>query len=352
MRIGLIGAGPHRRLPRADPVTDCRRSTSLVVTDAVPGRRATGRGAVRRRGRADARRACSPRASTASSSPPPTDAHPDLILAARRAGIPMFCEKPRRRPGRRRPSRCATARGQRRRRSRSATRAGSTPPSAAARADVAAASSAACTPCGRRRWTRRRRRRRTSRGSGGIFRDCAIHDFDAVRWVTGQEVVEVYAAGTNQGVDYIEAGRRRRVRHRASSPSTTAPSPSSPTAVTTPAATTSAWSCTAARTASRRAWTTACRCARPSPGVTFPARHAVATSSWTASPDAFRAELAAFTEVVAGNRPSPCTIDDGARGVARSPRPPRAPGRAPAGARRRGPLTQKGRRSRPPQVHP
>ena len=43
------------------------------------------------------------------------------------------------------------------------------------------------------------------RGSGGIFNDCAIHDFDSVRYVTGQEVVEVYAAGSNQGVDYIEA---------------------------------------------------------------------------------------------------------------------------------------------------
>ena len=26
--------------------------------------------------------------------------------------------------------------------------------------------------------------------SGGIFRNCAVHDFDAVRWVTGQEVIE------------------------------------------------------------------------------------------------------------------------------------------------------------------
>jgi myo-inositol 2-dehydrogenase/D-chiro-inositol 1-dehydrogenase len=31
--------------------------------------------------------------------------------------------------------------------------------------------------------------------SGGIFRDLHIHDFDAVRFVTGQEVVEVYADG-------------------------------------------------------------------------------------------------------------------------------------------------------------
>lgn len=32
--------------------------------------------------------------------------------------------------------------------------------------------------------------------SGGIFRDCSVHDFDAVRWVTGQEVVQVHAVGS------------------------------------------------------------------------------------------------------------------------------------------------------------
>jgi myo-inositol 2-dehydrogenase/D-chiro-inositol 1-dehydrogenase len=36
-------------------------------------------------------------------------------------------------------------------------------------------------------------------GSGGIFRDCAVHDFDVLRWITGQNAVEVYATGTNQG---------------------------------------------------------------------------------------------------------------------------------------------------------
>ena len=31
--------------------------------------------------------------------------------------------------------------------------------------------------------------------SGGIFRDFSIHDFDVIRWLTGSEVVEVYADG-------------------------------------------------------------------------------------------------------------------------------------------------------------
>jgi myo-inositol 2-dehydrogenase/D-chiro-inositol 1-dehydrogenase len=36
-------------------------------------------------------------------------------------------------------------------------------------------------------------------GSGGIFRDCAVHDFDVLNWITGQRAVEVYATGTVQG---------------------------------------------------------------------------------------------------------------------------------------------------------
>ena len=37
------------------------------------------------------------------------------------------------------------------------------------------------------------------KGSGGIFRDCAVHDFDVIRWITGQNVVDVYATGSVQG---------------------------------------------------------------------------------------------------------------------------------------------------------
>jgi myo-inositol 2-dehydrogenase/D-chiro-inositol 1-dehydrogenase len=37
------------------------------------------------------------------------------------------------------------------------------------------------------------------RVSGGFFRDTLVHDFDMVRWVTGREVVEVYATGSDAG---------------------------------------------------------------------------------------------------------------------------------------------------------
>ncbi len=43
--------------------------------------------------------------------------------------------------------------------------------------------------------------------SGGLFRDCSIHDCDIVRFVTGREVVSVYAAGANKGAAFFrEAG--------------------------------------------------------------------------------------------------------------------------------------------------
>jgi myo-inositol 2-dehydrogenase / D-chiro-inositol 1-dehydrogenase len=39
--------------------------------------------------------------------------------------------------------------------------------------------------------------------SGGIFRDLHIHDFDAIRFVSGEEVVEVYAAGSALGAPWF-----------------------------------------------------------------------------------------------------------------------------------------------------
>ena len=40
-------------------------------------------------------------------------------------------------------------------------------------------------------------------GSGGIFRDLHIHDFDAVRFVTCQDVIEVYADGAVRETDWF-----------------------------------------------------------------------------------------------------------------------------------------------------
>jgi myo-inositol 2-dehydrogenase/D-chiro-inositol 1-dehydrogenase len=37
--------------------------------------------------------------------------------------------------------------------------------------------------------------------SGGFFRDCSVHDFDSIRWITGQEVRSVYGVGTVRGED-------------------------------------------------------------------------------------------------------------------------------------------------------
>ena len=43
--------------------------------------------------------------------------------------------------------------------------------------------------------------------SGGIYRDCHIHDFDILRWVTGREAETVYATGSNRGEAFFaEAG--------------------------------------------------------------------------------------------------------------------------------------------------
>ncbi|MCT7354500.1 Gfo/Idh/MocA family oxidoreductase [Streptomyces sp. 15-116A] len=43
--------------------------------------------------------------------------------------------------------------------------------------------------------------------SGGLYRDTLIHDFDILRWVTGREVADVYAAGSDAGpAMFREAG--------------------------------------------------------------------------------------------------------------------------------------------------
>ena len=147
------------------------------------------------------------------------------------------------------------------------------------------------------------------RGSGGIFNDCSIHDFDAVRFVTGQEVVEVYAAGTNQGVDYIEA----------------AGDAESVTSILTMSGGTLAvvsnsrsngrghdvrLEALGSKDSVAAGFDDRLPLRSADPAVTFPSG-----APWNffmdRFADAFRAELTAFIEVVAGTRPSPCTLQDG-----------------------------------------
>jgi myo-inositol 2-dehydrogenase/D-chiro-inositol 1-dehydrogenase len=39
--------------------------------------------------------------------------------------------------------------------------------------------------------------------SGGLFRDCGVHDFDIIRWVSGREVTEVSVLGANRGEQFF-----------------------------------------------------------------------------------------------------------------------------------------------------
>lgn len=39
--------------------------------------------------------------------------------------------------------------------------------------------------------------------SGGLFRDCGVHDFDIIRWVSGREVTEVFVLGANRGEQFF-----------------------------------------------------------------------------------------------------------------------------------------------------
>ena len=145
--------------------------------------------------------------------------------------------------------------------------------------------------------------------SGGIFHDCAVHDFDSIRWATGQEVVEVVAVGTTQGVDYIEA----------------AGDVETATTVLTLSSGTIAVVSNTRRNG--RGHDVRLELLGSEDSVSaglderLPLRSADATVRFPSGrpwhffmdrfADAFRAELGAFTDVVAGTRTSPCTVHDG-----------------------------------------
>ncbi|WP_405774636.1 Gfo/Idh/MocA family oxidoreductase [Streptomyces sp. NBC_01538] len=303
MRIGILGLGRIGAF-HAETLSGLDAVDSLVVSDPFA---AAAKTAAERFG---AQVADSPEALLAAGVDgivvaAATDAHPALILAAVEAGVPVFCEKPVARTMAEgvavlnavKDSGVEIQIGYQRRfdagfsAARDAVRSGElgflhsvrsttldpAPPPAAY---IAA--------------------------SGGIFRDCSVHDFDIIRWVTGREVTEVYAVGGNRGADYIkEAGD----------------------ADTTGAILTLDDGTIAVVSNSRHnargydvrmdlhgfkdSISVGLEDKLPlrsvEPGVTFPAGvpHDFFMDRFV---PAYRAELTAFTEVVAGNRTSPCTV--------------------------------------------
>ncbi len=144
--------------------------------------------------------------------------------------------------------------------------------------------------------------------SGGIFRDCAVHDFDTVRWVTGREAVEVYAIGSARGdALFAELGdvatAQVLVTFDDGATAVVSNTRYNPSGYDVRLELHGTVASVAA------GWSESTPFRNLEPGATWPSG-----KPWTffmdRLADAFVAELTAFTDVVAGRRPSPCTVDD------------------------------------------
>ena len=134
----------------------------------------------------------------------PTDAHARHIEAAVRLGVPIFCEK---------PVALDIASTER---ANAAAKSAGVPVHigfqrrfdaayAAARERLAAGKIGELRRVHMHTLDQAPAAREFLAASGGIFTDCLIHDFDALRWVTGREVEEVFAFGTDLGLpDFVD----------------------------------------------------------------------------------------------------------------------------------------------------
>jgi len=305
MRLGLIGLGRigafHARTLAALPAVE-----SLVVCDAAP---ALAKQVAERLG---AQAVDSPDALLSAGVDgvviaAATDAHPSLMRAALVAKVPVFCEKP-----------LARTAAESVMVQRLVDDAGvSVQVGYPRRFDAGFIAARAAVASGELGWLHTVRSTTLDpapppaayiAASGGIFRDCSVHDFDAIRWVTGQEVVEVYATGSNQGEDFFaEVGDADTAAALLTLADGTLAVVSNtrynPRGYDVRLEVHGSADSIAVGLDNRLPLRSV------EPGVTFPAGvpHSFFMDRFA---DAFRAELAAFTEVVAGRRSSPCTVAD------------------------------------------
>src|SRR3954452_22315478 len=323
MRIGLIGLGRIGAF-HAETLSSLSSVTSLVVTDAVPE---AIHSVVEKYG---AEAVDTPEQLLASGVDgvvvaAATDAHPELIVAATDAGAPVFCEKP---VARTMAEGVAIAR-------RVADAGVPIQIGYPRRFDPGFTAIRQAIASGELGWVHTVRSTTLDPAppppaylavSGGIFRDCGVHDFDAVRWVTGREVVEVYATGSDRGdpgfaelgdvafaatVLTLDDGARAVVsnsRYNARGHDVRLEVHGSDDSIAA-GAETLGWGVRAPDDSIAAGLDDKLPLRSAQPVVTFPGGEPY-VFFMDRFADAFRAELAAFTEVVGGKRPSPCTIED------------------------------------------
>jgi len=306
MRIGLIGTGRIGAF-HASTLAALPAVTGIVVHDADEGsaRRVAEQTGARYAGDLDGLLGAGLDGVVVAA---PTTFHAELILAAQRAGLPTFCEKPVAGTLAETDAVLAALEGD----------GGGVPLQIGfqRRFDAGYLAVREAVAEGRLGWTHTLRACTSDPApphpgyipsSGGIFRDCSVHDYDIIRWVTGREVTEVYATGANRGEDFFAAA---------------GDVDTAVSLLTLDDGTLASCSATRYNGAGYDVRLEVCGSKGTlAAGLTDQAPLTSAEgAAWPAGTpyggfmerfqDAYRAELTAFTEVVAGARPSPCTGQD------------------------------------------
>jgi myo-inositol 2-dehydrogenase/D-chiro-inositol 1-dehydrogenase len=306
MRLGLVGLGRIGAF-HANTLVGLSAIDSLVVTDIVGSKtnQIVDRIGVQGVDSLDALLAAGVDGVIIAAS---TDAHTELILACVEAGLPTFCEKPvapsgaegaellRRLEGSDIPVQIGFQR----------------------RYDAAIAAVRAAVESGELGWINTVRSTTLDPEpptpeyvavSGGMFRDCGVHDFDIIRWVTGQEAVEVHATGSNRGAEFF-----RQFDDVDTSAAIVTFADGALGVVSNTRYNGRGYDVRLEVHGSRDSVAAGVDDRWPlrslEPGVNFPSGkpHRFFMDRFL---PAFRSEFETFIDVVAGNRPSPCTVADG-----------------------------------------